>query len=380
MFEMPQKRSNSPSSSKRKPPPNYLSRREQMRLLVLVGSVMLVIILMIEAGKPENWQWWERLVAADPGTTEGETAGGNPDTRLKPQPTSKTELAPDVFVSPARPEETPDGAEDGAVSGYFPGVKPKLLEAVKDDMLLRPAEADAWYHLLAVLDKAEQDELERASTGRIGFVQLFEQAHEYRGRLVTIRGTVMRAYRLECPTNDYGIDRYWVCWLCPAGGPSSPIIIYSLDLPEGFPSGMSIQVEAEFTGFSYKRKVYQAKGESGAGETRTAPVVLAKTANWQPPAPEQERGWSNAVTIVLVVLGAALLGIGLSLFVYLRNRGVSDTTYAYSALGRARPEELASLADAELSPDVHERLGNMERRKTEDRRPKTEDRRRKTED
>ena len=39
------------------PPPNYFARSVQLRLLMLVCALMLILTLMVEARKPENWQW-----------------------------------------------------------------------------------------------------------------------------------------------------------------------------------------------------------------------------------------------------------------------------------------------------------------------------------
>ena len=81
---------------KRAPPPNYMSRGVQLKLLLLVSMFMIVIVLMIEAGKPENWYWmWggkppmgddPPLTAAErpdkeevPDETAGETATSDQD-------------------------------------------------------------------------------------------------------------------------------------------------------------------------------------------------------------------------------------------------------------------------------------------------------------
>jgi hypothetical protein len=225
-------------------------------------------------------------------------------------------------------------------------------------MLLRPAEADAWYHLWAVLEDAKEEDLEEASLGRVGFVELFEQAKEYRGRLVTVRGDVRRASYQEAYDNDYGVEGYWVCWLQPSGGPTSPIIVYSLEMPDGFPAGEDLREEVTFTGFSYKRKAYQARGRGGGGETRTAPLVMAKIGQWTPP-PDEEAPAANPWMVIAAIVGAAMLAAGIAMFVYMRSSSVSDTAEHYSSLGKAKPDELAALEQTDLGPDVHEKLDRM---------------------
>jgi hypothetical protein len=357
MFELPSRSQEHREDTPRKPAPNYFSRREQMRLLVLVGSLMLVFILMIEAGKPKNWAWLWGLNNND-GLANAERIEKDIDTRIPPSPNPETNLDPDVFISPADepPTEDPDQAEE---DGFFPGVKPNLLATVRDDMLLLSAESDAWYHLLAVLKDADEADLEGASQGRVGFVQLFEQAKEYRGHLVTIRGVVRSAkYESDIPKNSYDIDGYWIMCLSPAGSPTYPILVYSLDMPDGFPESVDMKEKVEFTGFSYKRKAYQAKGHGGAGETRTAPLVLAKIGQWTPPAPE-ETPKAKLWMVVVSVCGTALLAIGIAMFVYIRSGEVSETAEQYSTLGKAKPGELEALEKTELGPDVGEQLGKI---------------------
>jgi hypothetical protein len=339
----------------RKPPPNYLSRREQMRLLVLVGMLMLVIILMMEASKPKNWEW---MWAQQPqGLTEAEITNKEIDTRLAPQAAPERTLAPDEFISPL-PETPANGTGQDQRDEYFPGVDPQLLATVRDDMLLIPAESEAWYHLWVVLKNADAEQLEAASVGRKGFVQLYEQAKEYRGRLVTIRGEVRQAFQIKAHQNDYGIEGYWECWLRPAGGPNSPIIVYSLEMPSGFPSGTDVREEVTFTGFSYKRKAYQARGKSGTGETRTAPLVMAKIGQWTPPVEEETRS-ASVGAIVVAVIGTALMAVAVAMFVYFRSGAVGNVTAQYHLTGRAKPSEFEGLAKTDLGPGVSENLNQI---------------------
>jgi hypothetical protein len=326
-----------------------------MRLLVLVGSLMLVIILMFEAAKPKNWEWlWARQPE---GLTDAEIANKEIDTRLAPSAEPERSLDVDEFISELPGAVPEDGEQDGQYD-YFPGVKPKLLATVRDDMLLIPAESDAFYHLCAVLRSAEVEELEEASLGRKGFVQLYEQPREYRGRVVTIRGEARQAHQFEAHPNDYGIETLWKITLRPAGGPNSPILVYSVDMPAGFPSGENLREEVTFTGFSYKRAAYQAAGETAGGETRTAPLLVAKTAQWTPPP--AVRSPSAAVWAILsAVLGAALLAAGIAMFVYLRSVSVANVTVQYHASARAERRELEGLANTDLGPGVNEKLNQI---------------------
>lgn len=352
MFQSTKQSHRRDPSTARKPPPNYLSRREQMRLLVLVGSLMLVIILMFEAADPTNWEW---LWAGPPQElTEAEIANKTYETRLAPAADPERSLMVDEFISEL-PDESVDDVQVDQQGGYFPGVKPRLLATVRDDMLLIPSESDAFYHLCAVLRDADAAELQEACLGRKGFVQLYEQPKEYRGRLVTIRGEVRHAEQFEANPNSYGVETLWKITLRPAGGPNLPIIVYALEMPLGFPEGADIHEEAAFTGFSYKRAAYQAKGETTGGETRTAPVVIAKIGHWNPP-PEKKGPSATVWAVVTAVIGAAILAAGLAMFVYLRSVTMADVTAQYHAAARAGQRELAGLEKADLGPGVNEKL------------------------
>lgn len=49
----------------KKRPPNYASRAAQRKLLMLVGGLFVVLIAMQQVGRPEAWQWLEKMGQAD---------------------------------------------------------------------------------------------------------------------------------------------------------------------------------------------------------------------------------------------------------------------------------------------------------------------------
>lgn len=297
-------------------PRNYLSRREQWRLLVLVLSLGLVFILMNEARKPKNWHW---LTSAGDGPEEsraGSAEEGPIDTRL--QRTRAQDEIPGTFVSPAAdPPQAPEDSGDR----YFPGVKPKNLASICDDEPFRHHERYEWFNLLDILNRTREPALRSKSLGRITFAQLFKQSKDYRGQLVTIRGTVRRANPLRPATNDVGITRLYRTWVFPDDNPSSPIVVYCLKLPEGFPAGMTLVEEAEITGFFFKRWPYNAWDPERKETTlRTAPVMVARTLHWyQPPVPVEEP--PATLGAVLTIVGVALaLSFLAAAYVYTRTR------------------------------------------------------------
>ena len=309
---------------RRPTPRNYFSRSEQYRLLVLVFSLLLVLVLMFEAAQPANWEWMWRgarsssLPAEDPAI----------DTRIPPTVVSPS---PDVFVSPAPANAEP--ATD-ARPGMLDEVAGIDLSAIRDNTVLRGDERPAWNELLDILNHTDEAALAASSLGPAGFTQLFRQPHEYRGRTVTVSGTVRRAFPLDAISNEFGIGSYWQCWLFPDGS-LNPIVVYALHMPDGFPSGMSVRERVEFDGIFFKRWAYAAERD-----TRTAPLVLARQPRWQPTPAAPVSGRTSSAQIMGIVLFALLAAILVTRFIWMRTQWVSprddDTSSpGTTSMGRA---------------------------------------------
>ena len=288
-----------------------MARRGQWRLLLLVMLLGAVVMAAIEARHAEHYAWlFGGKVGVDARPPDaGPNDDSSPiDTRLPPDSGDKE--IPDAFISPGKRV-----VEREESSRYFEGVVPAHLDSIRDDRPFRSAERDAWFHLFEILDSTEEDVLENASTGRVTFIQLLRQSEAYRGELVTVRGTIVRAHRLDAPKNDYGIGTYYQIWIRPADNQHFPMVAYVLHLPDGFPLGMEVAEDMEITGFFFKRWAYLA------GDTvRTAPVVLARTGRWYR-APEATRKEEVDLTSMLVMIaGAALFATLAAWWVYGRER------------------------------------------------------------
>jgi hypothetical protein len=206
-----------------------------------------------------------------------------------------------------------------------------FLDSVRDNTVFRGAEQDAWFRLLEQLSRRDLASLRRESTGYVGFLQLYKQPTAYRGKLVTVAGTIRLGYYREAPENFYGIKGYYVFWLKPAGA-KSPIVVYCLEVPAGFPDVAKMErdgerpplnEEVEFTGFFFKRWAYRARDD-----TRLAPLVLARVPRWQRPAEasavanQPPRAWFW----ITVVGGTGAFGIGFALiFFWLTGRSSPKT-------------------------------------------------------
>ena len=253
-----------------------MSRREQHRLLFLVLGLGLIVILMFEARDARNWLW---LTLLD---------GGN-DPKA-------------VGFLPADKENADQGEEPALAAGLFPGVDAKLLQQITDNSRFRDEENPAWFNLFGVLKRTDQSKLRQASIGRVSWLQLNEQSDEYRGELVTVRGTIRRANQVGCVKNDEGIEGYERVWIWPDDKPDQPIVAYCLQLPQGFPTGMELAERAQVTGFYFKRWLYLGKND-----LQTAPVLLAKTIAWQKKPPKAEDDIPAVFSSIYFLIAAAAI-------------------------------------------------------------------------
>jgi hypothetical protein len=339
-------------------PRNYLSRREQWRLLLLVFALGLVIVLAFEARKPERYRWLVGGGASEQGGRreqrgaapgDDSTAAAPVDARPKPDVGGQA-IPPTSSPGPAKPDQP-------APSRYFPGVEPSRLEGIRDNKPLGPSEWDAWLHLLQLLATSDEAALRRASTGQVNFIQLLDQPEEYRGELVTTGGTIRRACRAKVPENEHGLDDYYQTWLFPADYPTDPIVVYCLHLPEGFPTGLEIEEQAEVTGFYFKVSVYQAAD----GTVRRAPLLLARTLHWRQKLEAADTAPPSPVLLLPLIVGSAAFALLVVGYVYYRTR-------------RGGPSEVESLIrrHASQNPETATDVGTaMQRlaRSEEERKP-----------
>ncbi len=265
---------------------SLISGRDRWRLLLLVFSLGLVLLAMNEARRPDRWRWlWTGAVE-----------------------------------HPVRSETS--GDQVLSESGYFPGVDPAQLAAIEDQTFFQSKEHDAWFHLFSLLRSRSVADLNRQAIG-VGFVALHEQPAVYRGRLVRVAGDARRAVWLKAPSNSLDIDGYYQIVMRPAGGPDWPIFIYCLELPDGFPTGESIDAEISTSGLFFKDLAYRTSAASGQGPALlSAPTLVAKSVAWTPAPPtggesgDAPQGWS----LVAVAVVSAVIGLATAMLLFRRTK------------------------------------------------------------
>lgn len=262
--------------------------------LVFLGAVVVVLAL-----QPGTWQSASRLLRGQgPGPAHGDPHGPAIDNRL--------DLAGgdgQAGEAAAQPGPAPHSEKPGPRQSIG-GLTKEQLDSIQDDSPPRRAEEAAWLRLLQVLHDTEEEAIRRATSGPATYAELFRQSGAYRGRLVTVRGELRRAHRIAAPPNPWGQEHYFQTWLRPADDPSSPLQVYCLALPEGFPLGMAISEEVEITGFYFKRSAYKARDT-----LRTAPTLVAKTVQWFPSTGAEEHEPPGPGGTLVMVAGVFVLAV-----------------------------------------------------------------------
>lgn len=222
------------------------------------------------------------------------------------------------------------------------------LEHVKDNAAFRGEDAGPWFQLLGVLHAATQAGLQSHSLGELTPLQLLEQPEAYRGRLVTLRGIVRQSLALDplraasntrdmarlslFPEIEFPVralrtfltasllsDYHRVTIQQP--GASVPVVVFTLDVPDGFPEGESLHEPVSVTGYFFKNWLYSTGDGLSIG-----PVLLAKRIGWQkngPPVPALPQ--ADGRDVLVTVCAAALLGAVATWWLWRRSRSLAVT-------------------------------------------------------
>lgn len=250
-----------------------VSSRQRWRLWMLLIALGLVIATMRQLNRPQTAQRLGQLF-------------GTPEVAEDQSSSSEFTISTaDEIIDPeaAIPDPAADGAQQPAVDRASSGVA-DVLAQIQDNTYFRPAETTAWFDLLARLQKMESKQLSAESVGELSYAQLLKQPQIYRGQVVTLRGTLRREEVERPAENALGIDLYHRLVIQPRGGGHWPFIVYCLELPSDLPRGNDLQATVSVTGFFFKNWSYA--WQDGLG---IAPVVLARSIDWQPPVAQKER-------------------------------------------------------------------------------------------
>lgn len=321
----------------RQPPPDYTQRSVKLKIFFYLAAIMAVLSVIERARKPDTWQWlWGRDKAAAEAPFDSRLQGATHRTAHDPVGT---------FIATSDSHESPEIAQSRA--------------QVQDDTpIFRPAEREIWFHDLARVRDTDEDQLRQSALRSVAYLQLQKQPADFRGKVVTTKGTVRLAYRTPALVQEAGVKEYCVYVLQPAGQPDALIFVYALDVPSGFPrlgadSGdprAKLREDVEVTGIFFKRCAYAAKGG-----TYTAPVLVAKVPQWQPPTDVATSPSVGTLELAGAALAALLLAICIAAVLWKR------TGHSHRSLHQNDNREFVDLGPLELGPSTQDKLRDLER-------------------
>jgi len=260
-------------------------------LLIALG---LVLATMRQLNQPSTTHRLEQIFSTPETTVQQQSEH---QFTLKPHGQDQTIATQSPAKQPAEPQTADTDAD---ASG---------LAQVQDNTYFRPSEDGAWFDLIARLQQTDSEQLAAETLGELTYAQLLKQPQVYRGQVVTVRGTVRREEVValvqdKLAPNKLGIDTYHRLILQPRGGGHWPFVVYCLELPPEFPRGDNLQTPLAVTGFFFKNWSYA--WQDGLG---IAPVVLAQSVDWQPPAAKPQRRSLTSWGLTQALIAAGLFAL-----------------------------------------------------------------------
>lgn len=343
---------------------------DRRRLVYLVFAAGLAVVLMIKAANPEQWRWLDRWAGSEPREptidnridrldvndaeaihlpaprpAAADADGIEPSADEAPRSSRPTER-PDESSRPAPAQPSAEPQTDGtptaesaigkasgpdreaapphrpqqpsgpSVAAVLSGVSEYYLGQIRDDTVFRIEEQDSWFNIFDVLNRSDAKAISRQSAGPVTFAQLYRQSTLYRGRVVSTSGIVRQVDHYPRVTqNSAGIKSYYRLTFFPADHRDTPMFLYCLSLPDGFPVGSGIEEFVEADAVFFKRWVYEGKGG-----LFTTPILLAKDIRWQPRLVVREDPPAQPWLVVAIVAAAAVFSMAASIVIYRRTK------------------------------------------------------------
>ena len=253
------------------PPPNAAQRAptgHRFRLWLLVIALGLVLAAIRELQQPETIARLDQLfVPSQQQSTDSNT--------LRRKNSLSVSDSDDFGEFLGSPKDHSPRESAGSANSKEP------FSRIEDNTYFRPEERAAWFAAFAELAESSSAELKARSLGEVTYAQLLQQPEVYRGKVVTLRGTVLREEVQQPSENPLGMINYHRLWLGPTGGGNWPFVVYCRHLPSDFPRGDGLLAKVEVEGIFFKN--WSFAHDDGLG---LAPVVLANDLRWiQSPKP-----------------------------------------------------------------------------------------------
>ena len=239
------------------------------------------------------------------------------------------------------------------------------ISRINDHTVFRNSDNLAWFRMLETLRTAAADRLQASVVVTPNILELSKQQDTFRGKLISMRGEIRKAYRVQAPTNQLDIQQYYVLVIRPSGGGTTPLIVYCLQPPTGFPalpdkdidrSTADINDVVQVTGYFFKSWAHIGT----QGQMHSSPLMLANSFQWLPHAqmPPTTSAKSAAQLPVWALFAIPLiLAIAFTAGVYLMSRWKGQTATDTSPTDIS--QHLAGLSDDEVAPPTREALQQL---------------------
>lgn len=239
------------------------------------------------------------------------------------------------------------------------------ISRIDDHTVFRNSDNLAWFRMLETLRTAAADRLQASVVVTPNILELSKQQDTFRGKLISMRGEVRKAYRVQAPTNQLDIQQYYVLVIRPSGGGITPLIVYCLQPPTDFPALPDKDIDrrtadmndvVQITGYFFKSWAHIGT----SGQMHSSPLVLANSFQWLPdaqmPSTTSAESASQLPVWALFVI-PLILSVGFTAGIYLMSRWKGQTSTDTSPTDIS--QHLASLSDDEVAPPTREALQQL---------------------
>ena len=265
-------------------------------------------------------------------------------------------------------ETTPDERDQEANQTEYQFIQHILdqigISRIDDHTVFRNSDNLAWFRMLETLRTAAADRLQASVLVTPNILELTKQQDAFRGKLISMRGEVRKAYRVQAPTNQLDIPQYYVLVIRPSGGGTTPLIVYCLQPPSGFPSLPDKDIDrstadmndvVQVTGYFFKSWAHVGT----QGQMFSSPLMLANSFQWLPHetmATTSAKPASQLPVWAIFVI-PLILAVGFTGGVYLMSRWKGKTATDKSPTDIS--QHLAGLSDDEVAPPTREALQQL---------------------
>jgi hypothetical protein len=244
------------------------------------------------------------------------------------------------------------------------------ISRIDDHTVFRNSDNLAWFRMLETLRAAAADRLQASVLVTPNILELSQQQDTFRGKLISMRGEVRKAYRVQAPTNQLDIPQYYVLVIQPSGGGTTPLIVYCLQPPSGFPSLPDKDLDrttadmndvVQVTGYFFKSWAHVGT----QGQMFSSPLMLANSFQWLPHetiAPTTSAKPASQLPVWAIFSISLILAVGFTGVVYLMSRWNGQTSTDTSSTDIS--QHLAGLSDDEVAPPTREALQQLAKEKS----------------